>query len=400
MKRYAIHRRLISQGGISRDTIYEESHQEMRRTLRTIIDRSINPRVEEWEDRGRWPAKEVLKILGDAGLLGLTKPERFGGSELDYSYSVAMAEEMGHVHCGAVPMAVGVVTDMATPALAKYGSDYVRETFLAPTIAGDLVPCLGVSESGGGSDVAAVKTRAVKDGDDYVVNGEKMWITNAAQADYCCLLANTSTENGPHANKSLILVPMDTDGVNVARTLDKLGMRSSDTGQIFFEDVRVPQKNIIGQEGKGFMYQMQQFQEERIFCAANALLPLERAISETAEYASQRMIFGKPLLSQQSVHFRLAELQTELEALRSMIYRTTALYVQGREVTQLASMCKLKSGRLAREITDSCLQFWGGMGFVNDTPISRMYRDMRLLSIGGGADEVMLGIISKTMQKS
>jgi len=380
-------------------TIYTSAHSEMRASLSRLIEREIAPHVDDWEKEGIWPAKSVLKKLGEAGFLGLTKPTEYGGSGLDYTYSVAMAEEMGNIRCGGVPMAVGVVTDMATPALAKYGSSNLLENYLKPTIQGDLVPCLGVSESSGGSDVAAIRTKATPDGDeDLLISGEKMWITNGAQADWCCACVVTETEiKDPHRNKSLVVIPMDSPGVTVARTLDKLGMRSSDTAQIFFDEVRVPQANIIGERGMGFTYQMEQFQEERIFCAANVLKPLDNAVCSTAEYASSRKIFGRALLQNQSVQFRLSELQTEIEALRALVYRATDLYVQGENVTLLASMCKLKAGRLAREVTDSCLQYYGGMGFMNETDISRMYRDLRLVSIGGGADEVMLGIISKLM---
>ena len=222
-------------------------------------------------------------------------------------------------------------------------------------------------------------------------------ITNGSQADWMCLLANTLVDAPAHANKSLICLPMNSPGVEVHRTLDKLGMRSSDTAQIFFNDVRVPATNLIGIEGAGFRYQMEQFQEERLFCAATTLVPMDNAIRKTIEYTGDRHAFGKPLLQQQAVHFRLAELQTEIECLRSLVYRATRLYTLGHDVTLLASMAKLKAGRLVREVADSCLQFYGGMGFMNETEISRMYRDMRLVSIGGGADEVMLGIISKIM---
>ena len=339
----------------------------------------------------------MLKKLGDAGFLGLTKPVEYGGSGLDYTFSVAMAEEMGNVRCGAVPMSVGVVTDMATPALAKHGSDHVLRNFLAPTVAGDAMPCLGVSEPDAGSDVAGIKTVARSDGDDYVVNGSKMWITNGAQADWMCLLANTSADRPVHANKSLLCVPMDAPGVKVERVLSKMGMHCSDTTVIFLDDVRVPKKNVIGEENKGFIYQMEQFQEERIFAAASALTMLDNAVRDTIGYTRERKVFGKPVLGNQYVQFKLAELQTEIEALRSLVYRAVALYGEGHDVLELASMCKLKAGRLGREVTDGCLQFWGGMGFTNEVDISRNYRDVRLQSIGGGADEVMLQIISKTM---
>lgn len=361
-----------------------------------MIDTEINPHVDRWEAEGQFPAHEVFKKLGQAGFLGVTKPEEYGGLGLDYTYSVAMGEALGNVNCGAIPMAIAVQTDMATPALARFGSDYVKEQFLAPSISGDLVSCLGVSEPSGGSDVASLKTTARREGDDFIINGQKMWITNAFQADWMCLLANTS-QGAPHKNKSLICVPMDTPGIHLNKRIDKMGMRSSDTAQIFFEDVRVPAKNIIGQEGMGFTYQMLQFQEERLAAAALTLAPLEICIRETIKYTRDRMAFGQPLLNNQYIHFRLAELETEVECLRSLLYRATELYVGGEDVTKLASMCKLKSGRLVREISDSCLQFWGGMGFTNEVLVSRFYRDLRLVSIGGGADEVMLSIICKYM---
>jgi citronellyl-CoA dehydrogenase len=307
-----------------------------------------------------------------------------------------MAEELGNIRCGGVPMAIGVQTDMATPALAKFGSDAVRREFLAPAIAGDMVACIGVSEPGAGSDVASIKTNARSDGDDYVINGGKLWITNGTQADWICLLANTS-EGAVHRNKSLICVPMKSKGVNVARKLDKMGMRSSDTAQIFFEDVRVPKRNRIGEEGKGFTYQMIQFQEERLWGAAAGLKRHEVIINETIEYTRNRKAFGQSILDNQVVHFRLAELQTEVELLRSLIYRAAEALVAGEDVTKLATMAKLRAGRLNREVPDACLQYWGGMGFMNETPVSRAYRDGRLTSIGGGADEVMLSILCKMM---
>jgi len=375
--------------------IFNEEHIQMRNSLYKIIQKDINPYVEEWEREKQFPAHKIFKKLGDAGLLGVTKPVEFGGLGLDYSYSVALAEELGNVTCGAIPMAIGVQTDMSTPALAKFGSDELRELFLAPSISGDYVGCVGVSEVEAGSDVAAIRTTAVKDGDDYIINGGKMWTTNGAQADWMCVLANTS-EGHPHKNKSLIIVPTKSEGFIVERKIDKLGMWSSDTVQSHFDNVRVPQKFRIGEEGFGFLYQMIQFQEERLFAAATCVLALERCIKETAKYCSQRKIFGKSVLDNQIVHYRLAELQTEVELLRSFLYRATGLYIQGKDVTQHATMLKLKAGRLSREIPDSCLQFWGGMGY-SDIEISRMLRDFRLMSIGGGADEVMLSIICKFM---
>ena len=293
-------------------------------------------------------------------------------------------------------MAIGVQTDMSTPALANFGSKEICEKYLTKAITGEAVFSIAVSEPHAGSDVAAIKTKAVKDGDDYVINGTKMWITNSTQADYLCVLVNTS-EGKPHLNKSLIIVPTNTPGVSFSERLNKLGMRSSDTAQVFFDDVRVPQANIIGEEGQGFTYQMMQFQEERIYAAVGVLKSMDFCISETINYTREREVFGEPLINNQVINFRLAELQTEVEALRALVYACVEEYVNGGNVVMKASMAKLKAGRLIREVSDSCLQYWGGMGFMWDNPISQVYRDGRLLSIGGGADEVMLGIITKLM---
>ena len=372
---------------------FTPEHEQISDTVRKFVANEINPHLPEWEKAGQFPAHQLFKKLGDLGLLGIKDPTEFGGMGLDFSYSMVMAEALGECKAGGVPMAIGVQTDMCTPALARFGSDALRHEFLAPAIAGDMVGCIGVSEVGGGSDVAALKTTAKKDGSDYLINGSKMWITNGMQADWCCLLANTS-DAAPHKNKSLIMVPMNSPGIT-RQKIEKIGMHSSDTAQLFFDNVRVPQKNLIGQEGMGFMLQMLQFQEERLYGAAGCLRSLDSLIDQTIDYTRQRQTFGKPILSNQVVHFRLAELRTEVECLRALTYRAVESYVSGKDVTRLASMAKLKAGRLSREVADSCLQYWGGMGFTADNPISQSYRDGRLISIGGGADEIMLGIICK-----
>ncbi|WP_439633987.1 acyl-CoA dehydrogenase family protein [Glycocaulis sp.] len=372
---------------------FTTEHNQLRDTIAKFVATEINPHVEEWEKAEQFPSHELFKKMGDLGLLGLRWPEKFGGAGLDFSYALVLAEELGLVNCGGVPMAIGVQTDMATPALANFGSDELRAEFLAPAISGDAVVCLGVSEPGGGSDVAALKTTAKSDGDDYVITGTKMWITNGMKADWCCLLANTS--DGPaHGNKSLIIVPMNSKGIT-RQKIHKIGMHCSDTAQLFFDEVRVPKRNRIGDEGAGFLYQMLQFQEERLFGAASSLKSLDRAIDLTIEYTRDRKAFGHSVLDNQVVHFRLAELRTEVEALRALTYRAVADFMEGKDVTRLASMAKLKCGRLTREVSDTCLQYWGGMGYTSDNPIARSFRDGRLISIGGGTDEIMLGIICK-----
>ncbi|MEZ5616165.1 MAG: acyl-CoA dehydrogenase family protein [Rhodocyclaceae bacterium] len=375
--------------------LYTQEHLELQRSVKKFVETEINPHVDAWEDAEIFPAHELFKKMGDAGFLGINKPQAYGGMGLDYSFQLAFGEALGDVRCGGVPMAIGVQTDMATPALARFGSDALRKEFLAPTIAGDLVCSIGVSEPGAGSDVASIKTFARKDGDDYVITGSKMWITSGTQSDWICLLANTS-EGAAHKNKTLICVPMKSKGVSVAKKLKKLGMWSSDTAQLYFDEVRVPQRYRIGEEGMGFTYQMQQFQEERLFAAAQWTV-LDRILRETIDYTKQRQAFGQSILDNQYVHFRLAELKTEIEALRALVHDAAMKLVAGEDVTLLASMAKLKVGRLGREVADSCLQFWGGMGYVWESNVSRLFRDIRLSSIGGGADEVMLGIISKYM---
>jgi citronellyl-CoA dehydrogenase len=375
---------------------FTEEHAQLRRTVREFVDKEINPHVAEWEEAGAFPAHAVFKKLGRLGLLGVNKPEAHGGMGLDYSYQMVVTEELGTCKVGAIPMAIGVQTDMATPALAKYGTDELRREFLAPAIAGDVVCSIAVSEATGGSDVAALRTTATKDGGDYLINGSKMWITNATHADWLCTLVNTS-EGAVHKNKSLVIIPTKTKGVTIGPKIDKLGMRASDTCPIFFDNVRVPQTNRIGAEGMGFMMQMLQFQEERLCGSIGTLRGMEGLIDATIAYCKERHTFGQPLIDNQVIHFRMAELKTEVELLRSLCYRAVEDYIGGTDVTMMASMAKLKAGRLVRECADSCLQYWGGMGFTWDNPASQAYRDTRLLSIGGGADEIMLGIICKLM---
>ena len=279
-------------------SIYTDDHLEMQKSLRRIIDDDINPHVDDWERAGQAPIREIFKKLGSAGFLCPTREPEYGGAGLDFTHQIAISEELGNIQCGSVPMAIQV-QDMATPALAKHGSDELKREFLAPSIAGDFVACLGVSEVQAGSDVANVTTTAIKDGDDYVINGGKMWTTNGKSAHWMCVLANTATAEqtgSPYNNKTLICLPMDTPGVSTSEKLDKLGMRSSDTCQVFFDDVRVPQANRIGKEGQGFVYQMQQFQEERMIISATMVRQLESVVEECARYTADRHIFGRPVL--------------------------------------------------------------------------------------------------------
>ncbi len=373
---------------------FTQEHEMFRQMVRRFVEEEINPHVDEWEDAGIFPAHDLFKKMGDLGMLGLTYPEEYGGQGLDFWYTTILCEELGKANASGVPMGITVHTDMCTPALAHFGSDELKQQFLAPAIRGEMVGCIGVTEPDAGSDVASIRTRAEPDGDDWVINGRKLYITNGTQADWVCLLARTSDEGG-FRGMSLIIVPTNAPGFSVSRKLRKLGNHSSDTAELMLDNVRVSKANTIGQEGMGFILQMQQFQRERLVGAITTYSSLERVVRDTIAYTQQRCAFGQPLIDNQVIHFRMAELLTEIAMVKQFCYAAVEKMVDGEDITREASMAKLKAGRLAREVTDSCLQYYGGMGYMEETPISRAYRDARLLSIGGGADEVMLGIICK-----
>jgi len=376
---------------------FTEEHEMFRKTVRNFVEKEINPYVDEWEEAGIAPLHDIFKKMGDIGLLGLGYDEAYGGGNADIWFTVILHEEIGRAMAGGVSMAIAVQADMATPALAAHGSHALKEKFLAPAIRGEMVASIAVTEPDAGSDVAGIKTRAVRDGNDYIINGSKMYITNGTQADWVCLLARTS-DGDNYKGMSLIIVPTDTEGFIVSKSLKKLGNHSSDTAVLAFENMRVPIENRIGEEGMGFYLQMQQFQIERLVAAIGGATGAEKTVRDTIRYTQERKAFGKPLIANQWIHFKLAELLTEIEAQKQLNYYCASLVAEdptSAEVTRIASMCKLKIGRLMRQVADTCLQFYGGMGYMDETPISRYFRDSRLISIGGGADEVMMGIIVK-----
>lgn len=373
---------------------FNDEHQSLREVVRRFVQAEMDPHTEEWEEAGIFPAHDLFKKMGNLGLLGLTYPEKYGGGGADYWYQTVFLEEIGRADCAGATLGISVQTDMATPALAEFGDNEQKEKFLKPAIAGDAVFSIAVSEPDAGSDVAAIRTRATDDGDAYIINGSKMWITNGTQADYLTLLARTSDESG-FKGMSLIVVPTDTEGFSVSRKIDKLGYRSSDTAVLSFDNMRIPKSYRIGPEGMGFMLQMRQFQVERLAGAIMATASMERIVHKTIDYCRERETFGMPLIDNQWIHFKISELLTEIEALRQLNYHCVRKLVAGEDMTREASMAKLKAGRLARQVTDTCLQFHGGMGYAEEYPMARYFRDARLLSIGGGADEIMLGIIAK-----
>ena len=374
--------------------IFTEEHEAFRRSVRGLLAREVEPHVDEWEEAGSFPAHELFPVLGRAGLLGLEYDPAYGGQGADHSYTVVLGEELGRIGCGGVPMAVTVQTDMATPALHRFGTHELKERYLAPAIRGEMVTSIAVTEPDAGSDVAAIRTRAVRDGDEWVINGTKLYITNGTQADWLCLLARTSDEGG-HRGMTQIVVPTDVPGFSVSRKLRKLGNWSSDTAELSFVDVRVPVANTIGEVGRGFQQQMQQFQNERLIAVYTAVGGMTMALDRTVEHLRERRTFGRPLVDNQHVQFTMAELRAELDLLRHYAYAGAAAYVRGEDATRFATVAKLKAGRLQRRVADTCLQLHGGLGYMEETWTSRYFRDARLLSIGGGSDEVMLRILAR-----
>ncbi len=376
--------------------LLDQDRAALDQLVTAFVRDEINPRLADWEAARSIPLHELFRKMGAVGLLGVARPSAFGGAGLDFSFTVTMAEALGEANGGAVQMAIGVHAEFASGALARFGSDDLRRAYLAPVIAGDMVASLGVTERRAGSDVVAIDTSARRDGGDWIINGEKTWVTNGAQADFMVVLANTS-DAPRHRNKSLFVVPLNGNGVERGGAVEKLGMHAADTPTIRLNDVRVPACHLIGEAGRGFQYQMAQFDEERIWAAANALRTLQRCVEATVEYTLARPAFGGALFDKQAIRFRLAELKTEIEALRALTYSATERLVSGEAVGEQAAMAKLIAGRLLRKVPDACLQYWGAEGYGWHNPISRLFRDGRLASIGGGADEVMLSIIARRM---
>ena len=365
-----------------------------RSTVRGFVESEITPHADEWEAEGMFPAAELFAKMGDLGLLGLRYEPRFGGGGAEPIFTAILHEELGRMPCLGVAMAIGVQTDMATPSLHRFGSDELRERYLRPAIEGRHVAAVGITEPDAGSDVAAIRTRAVRDGDEWIISGQKLYITNGLQADWVCVLARTSDEPGARG-MSQIIVPTDAPGFSVSRKLDKLGMRSSDTAELAFDEVRVPADHLIGDEGRGFHQQMQQFQDERMVAAYQMVGAMDTALVRTGEYLRERLAFGRPLIANQSLAYDLAELASEVELLRVFCRHVAEEQGRGSDITRLATIAKLRSGRLARRVADTCLQFHGGVGYMEETWTARFFRDTRLWSIGGGADEVMLRTLAR-----
>lgn len=373
---------------------FTKEHELVRGAVRDFVKKEINPYVDQWEEEGKIPLHDLFKKMGELGYLGIRYGEEHGGEGLDYWYDTVVLEEFARIPCGGIPMAIAVQSHMATPAINDFGSDYLKEKYLKPAIKGDLVAAIAVTEPDAGSDVSALKSYAREEEDCFVLNGSKTFITNGTQADFLTLLARTSDDPGYHSF-SLFVVPTDIPGFQVSKKLDKLGMRSSDTAELYFDDMRIPKENLIGVKGEGFIQQMMQFQHERFSALPMAYISAREMISECVEYLKGRVVFGKPLIKKQVLRHRIAHWLAEIESLQQLTYHIVRMKENKMDATREISMAKLLAGEILNKVSDGCLQMYGGMGFMNEMRISRFYRDSRLISIGGGANEVMSDVIAK-----
>lgn len=371
---------------------FTEEHLQLRDTVRQFAERELAPHRFEWDKAGEFP-REVFDKLADLGVLGIRFPEAYGGLGLDWWHTVAFVDGLSHARNAGLVMSVLVHTDMATPIIAEIGNDEQKREFLAPVISGQRIAALGVSEPGCGSDVAAIRTTARRDGDDYVINGAKTYITNGSFADFITLAVRTGGDG--HGGISLILFPTDTPGFTVGRKLDKLGTRSVDSSELHFDNCRVPRRYLLGHENAGFIYIMQNFQGERLIAALTALHSMEHALHDAMKYAKERKAFGRSLDGFQVWRHKLSEHLTAVEAGRALTWQAVQRINSGQDPTKLVSMAKLYTTDLAQKVVYDCLQLHGGYGFIEEYDIPRVYRDIRLLTIGGGTSEIMKEIIWK-----
>ena len=377
------------------DQFFTEEHQIYRRSVREWCDKEIVPNIEKFETEELTP-RWVFKRAGELGFLGARFPEAHGGFGGDVWHTVVWTEELAKTGVAGTSMGLMVQSDMATPVISEIGNDYHIETYLKPALAGDMVAALGVTEPGAGSDVASVRTTAIRDGDDYVINGAKTFITNGTIADFITLAVRTNPDAEPNwSGVSLVIFPTDTPGFSVGRKLKKLGNHSSDTAELHFDNCRIPAKNLLGEENHGFIYIMRNFQGERLVAAISAIAGARRAWERSVAYGKEREAFGRPIIKFQVWRHEFVQLMTEIEAGQLLAYHAADRFNRGMEATKEISQAKLFNADLANKVMDRCLQFAGGMGYMEEYFIARAWRDARLVSIGGGTSEIMREIISK-----
>ncbi len=376
-----------------RHFIFTEEHEQLREGIRAFCQKELAPHADEWEET-TFP-DSVFHRMGELGYLGLDKPEEYGGQGGDYFTAMVLGEEMAHAHSGGLAMGVAVQTDMALPPILAFGTEEQKQEWAVPAIKGTKILCLGITEPDAGSDVAGIKTRAVKDGDDWVINGSKTYITNGHRADVIVLVTKTDPDAG-YDGFTLFLVPMDAPGVIREKRLQKLGMHASDTALLAFQDVRVPDSAVLGQVGKGFYHIMWELQGERMIGAAGSVAGAQLCFERTLEYAKGREAFGRPIANFQVTRHKFAEMATKIESARQMVYVTAWRFANGEYPVREISMAKLHASRVAVEVADECIQIHGGAGYMKEYGIERVWRDLRLNRIGAGTDEVMLEVIGKS----
>jgi alkylation response protein AidB-like acyl-CoA dehydrogenase len=372
---------------------FSPEHDELRATIRAFVERELQPHADEWEAAGDFP-DELFRRMGELGFLGLSYPEEYGGGGGDYLCQIVLAEEMTRCNSGGVAMAVAVQTDMAVPPIYKFGTEEQKRRYLTPAIRGEKIFCLGISEPDAGSDVAGIRTVAKKVDGGWVVNGSKLWITNGRRADCMTLVAKTDREAGHHGI-SLFIVDTDTPGFEVRRTLDKLGMHTSDTAEIAFTDMFLSDEALLGNEGEGFYNISWELQGERLVGAAGAIAGARRTLDAAVAYANQREAFGRSIGRHQAIRHMLAELATEIEAAQQLVYLAAWKVAAGDYPVREISMAKLMTGEVAWKASDVAMQVFGGYGYSMEVPVQRAWRDSRLIRIGGGTDEVMREVIGR-----
>ena len=380
-------------GAKRRHFIFTDEHEQLRESIRGFVTKEFAPHAEEWEIT-TFP-DEVFPKLAKQGFLGLDKPESYGGEGGDYFTALVMGEEMVHANSGGLTMGVAVHTDMAMPPILAFGTEEQKQEWVVPAIKGEKILCLGITEPDAGSDVAGIKTRAVKDGDDYIINGSKTYITNGHRADVIVLVTKTDPEAG-YDGFTLFLVPMNAPGVIREKKLEKLGMHASDTALLAFQDVRVPETAVLGQVGKGFYHIMWELQGERLIGAAGSVAAAQACMEQTLRYALERTAFGRQIGRFQVTRHKFAEMATKLEAARQMVYTTAWRVGNGEYPVREISMAKLYSARIAVEVADECIQIHGGAGYMTEYGVERVWRDLRLNRIGAGTDEIMLDVIGRS----
>jgi citronellyl-CoA dehydrogenase len=376
-----------------RHFIFNDEHEQLRESIRSFVLKELRPHAEEWEE-STFP-DWVFQRMGELGLLGLSYPEQYGGQGGDYYCNLVLGEEIVHSNCGGLAMGIAVHTDMATPPIHAFGTEEQKQAYLVPAIRGEKISCLGITEPDAGSDVSGIKTRAVRDGDEWVINGSKTYITNGHRADFIVLVTKTDPDAG-YDGFTLFIVDMDAPGVIREEKLQKLGMHASDTALLAFQDVRVPDSAVLGEVGKGFYHIMWELQGERLIGAAGATASAQAVFDKTLRYATERQAFGRPISKFQVIRHKFAEMATKIESSRQLTYTTAWRFANGEYPVREISMAKLYASRIACEVADECLQIHGGAGYMKEYGIERVWRDLRLNRIGAGTDEIMLDVIGRS----